>query len=79
MYSITMCQMCGTGFYLAVVLIDPLIVNRRFAQIRIALVATARLDLRNRFPINPTQSFCLMLQSEPIQNGVARRRPQSAA
>ena len=34
---------------------------------------------RNRFHINPTQIFGLMRQSEPTQNRVARRRPESAA
>ena len=38
-----------------------------------------RCGSRNGFTINPTQTFCLMLQSEPTQNRVARRRPESAA
>lgn len=33
----------------------------------------------NGFPINPTQTFCLMLQGEPSQNRVAGRGPESAA
>jgi hypothetical protein len=57
-------------------------VNRRVCPAVAVLSGGEKLTecgSRNRFPINPTQTFCLMLQSEPTQNRVARRRPESAA